>query len=462
MWFENLFLIIDNITLVYLIISCLVFFVFAILASITFDKHITSVNLMEYFELNNTLDYMPVSLLVPAYNEELTICDTIDSLLDVDYNQYEIIVINDGSSDNLVDKIVDKYNLKLIYKPMKKSIETKDIKNVYRGVVKETEIILVDKENGGKADALNVGINYSKYPIFVAIDADSILEEKSIKNIITPFMRNTNTVAVGGNVKISNNTTIKNGKVVKIDMPQNIIIAFQIIEYLRSFLISRMTWDKMNMNLIISGAFGAFNKKVITEIGGYKTNTIGEDMELVMRIHKKYLENKEEYYIAYAPNAICYTQVPDSLVGLKSQRKRWQIGLIHSMSLHKNMFLNLKWFLAKIYFLFFEMITPVIELIGMIIIPISFLLKIINLEFLILYFSLIFVYGFVISLTSIILESYVFKEKINKRVMLKLAFLSILEPLGYRQLISIYRIYAFMGYKKNKHKWGNIKRTKNN
>ncbi|MBQ3423339.1 MAG: glycosyltransferase family 2 protein [Romboutsia sp.] len=341
-------------------------------------------------------------------------------------------------------------------------MNTKPVKNVYRGIINNREIILVDKENGGKADGLNVGINYSKYPIFVAIDADSVLESESIKKIVSPFMKNINTVAVGGNIKISNYITIKDGKVVKKDTPKNVIVAFQIVEYLRSFLSSRMTWDKMNMNLIISGAFGAFNKSVIIEMGGYQNNTIGEDMELVMRIHKKYLKSKKPYYIAYAPDAICYTQAPNSLQGLKTQRKRWQIGLIHSMSLHKNMFLNYKWFLAKAYFFLFEMVTPIVELIGMITVPITFLLGVINIDFLLLYFFLMFVYGFVISLTSILLDTYAFKNDINKKEMVILILSSLFEPLGYRQIISLYRIYAFIGYKKNKHSWGSIKRTKNN
>ena len=216
------------------------------------------------------------------------------------------------------------------------------------------------------------------------------------------------------------------------------------------------------MNLIISGAFGAFNKSVIIEMGGYQNNTIGEDMELVMRIHKKYLKSKKPYYIAYAPDAICYTQAPNSLQGLKTQRKRWQIGLIHSMSLHKNMFLNYKWFLAKAYFFLFEMVTPIVELIGMITVPITFLLGVINIDFLLLYFFLMFVYGFVISLTSILLDTYAFKNDINKKEMVILILSSLFEPLGYRQIISLYRIYAFIGYKKNKHSWGSIKRTKNN
>lgn len=458
---EKIMFIMDNIALVYMSILCAIFFVFIISAAIEFSKKIKEKSISEVFSFDNPIDYTPVSLLVPSYNEEVTICDTIDSLLCSEYSEYEIIVISDGSDDNSVNVIIDKYNLKKIYKPMRKSIETKEVLNVYKGIYKDRAITLIDKENGGKADALNVGINYSKYPIFVAIDADSILEKQSIKKIITPFMKNRKTVAVGGNIKISNNITIKDGLITDIDTPKKLIVSFQVIEYLRAFLANRMTWDILNMNLIISGAFGAFNKKIVVDIGGYKSNTVGEDMELVMRIHKYFLENKEEYYISFASDANCYTQAPDSLKGLKTQRRRWQIGLIQSMSIHKSMFINRKWFLAKLYYILFEMITPLIELFGIIIIILSYFLNIINLEFLLLYCSIVLLYGFVISLTSIMLEVYAFRENINVKVVLRLILLSLFESIGYRQLVSIYRISAFIGYKKYKNKWGTIKRNKN-
>lgn len=458
---DTIIFIMDNIALVYMSILCAIFFVFIISAAIEFSKTIKEKSISEVLGFDNPIDYTPVSLLVPSYNEEVTICDTIDSLLCSEYSEYEIIVISDGSDDNSVNVIIDKYNLKKIYKPMRKSIETKEVLNVYKGIYKDRAITLIDKENGGKADALNVGINYSKYPIFVAIDADSILEKQSIKRIITPFMKNRKTVAVGGNIKISNNITIKDGLVIDIDTPKKLIVSFQVIEYLRAFLANRMTWDILNMNLIISGAFGAFNKKIVVDIGGYKSNTVGEDMELVMRIHKYFLENKEEYYISFASDANCYTQAPDSLKGIRTQRRRWQIGLIQSMSIHKSMFLDRKWFLAKLYYILFEMITPIIELFGMFIIILSYFLNIINLQFLLLYCCVVFIYGFVISLTSIMLEVYAFRENINTKVTLRLILLSIFESVGYRQLVSIYRISAFIGYKKYKNKWGTIKRNKN-
>ena len=462
MKFEDIIYFFDNIVLIYVAIMFFVFFIFVISSALSFDKHIKFRGFINNFNLDYNADYIPVSLLVPAYNEEVTICKTIESLLATDYKQYEIIIINDGSTDSTFEVIEQKYKLKHIYKPMKRSIETKDILSVYKGEVNNVFITVINKVNGGKADALNVGINYAKYPIFITIDADSILEKGAVRNIIVPFMKNKKTIAVGGNIRIANAFTIENGVVTKIDTPKGLIIPFQMIEYFRAFLTNRMTWNILNMNLIISGAFGAFRKRDVINVGGYKNNTVGEDMELVMRLHKKFIENKEEYYISYAPDANCYTQAPETLKGLKVQRRRWQRGLIHSMSLHKNLFLNRRWLLAKLYFILFEMITPIIEVVGMIIILLSFIFKIINLKFVLCYYGFIIIYSLAISISAILLQVYAFKEDINKKVIARLMIISIFEGIGYRQFLTLYRASAFIGYKKNKYKWGTIKREKQN
>ncbi|WP_052356644.1 glycosyltransferase family 2 protein [[Clostridium] dakarense] len=462
MIFENVIIITDYIALVYSLMMYIVFFIFVISSALSFSKYIKSREAISQLNLDDSSEYIPVSLIVPSYNEEVTIVSTIESLISLNYEEYEIIIVNDGSTDNTLEILKKEYNLNLIYKPMKKIIDTKDIKGVYKGRIRNKDIILIDKENGGKADALNVGINYSKYPVFVSIDADSLLEKNAIQKIIIPFMENKKTVAVGGNIKISNFIEIIDGEVINHNKLKGILIPFQIIEYLRAFLTNRMAWNSLNMNLIISGAFGAFNKKIVTEVGGYKTNTVGEDMELVMRIHKYFLNKKEKYYIAFAPDANCYTQTPDTLKGLKTQRRRWQMGLIQSINNHKDMFIDKKWFLAKSYFIFFELITPILELFGMVIITISFFIGLINLDFLLIYYLTIMIYSTLVSISAILLDIYVFKENINIKITTKLIVLSIFESIGYRQLISLYRISAFIGYSKNKHKWGSIKRKVQN
>lgn len=448
---------IENSIIIYILVTFVITFTYCVASFFSFNKN-------RVFQLFHSTrqDDIPVSLLVPAYNEEKTICNTIDSLLNLNYRHYEIVVINDGSVDGTLSVIKEKYGLKKIYKPMRKQIETKEIRSVYQGVVNEINLIVIDKINGGKADTLNVGINYSNYPLFVSIDADSILEINSLQNIIAPFMENSKTIAVGGNIRIANNVVIQNGKVVeRLDIKQA-IVAHQICEYTRTFLTHRMSWNLINMNLIISGAFGAFNKKVVIEVGGYKTNTIGEDMELVMRLHKKFLSEKKEYYIKFSPNAYCYTQAPETLKGLKTQRRRWHTGLIQSLITHKEMFLSWNWFLAKVYYILFEFLTPIIEVLGLLFVVMGLLFNNLDIYYVVKIFAIIIIYNFIVCISSLLLEIYSFKEKINYRILFKQILFALVENIGYRQLLTLYRLSAFIKYKKSKHQWGYIPRTKQN
>ncbi len=451
----------ENILLVYIVILFSFIFIGCLSSFILFNKQ----QVFKLFYTDSRIeshDEIPVSLLVPAYNEEVTIIQTINSLSHLDYKQFEIIVINDGSRDGTLKKIMEHYQLTKVYKPMRKQIETKEVVGVYQGKIGAVELLVIDKINGGKADTLNMGINYSKYPIFITIDADSILEVNSLKNIISPFMENRKTVAVGGNIKIANNLFIRNGRILEKATPKGYVVCHQISEYIRTFLTTRMMWDLINMNLIISGAFGAFNKRVVIDVGGYKCDTIGEDMELVMRIHKKFLKGKEEYYIKYAPNAYCYTQAPDRLKGLKIQRRRWQMGLIQSLITHKELFLSWNWFLAKMYYFLFELITPIVEVLGLAISILGVLFGFLDFDYIIRLYLLILAYNFVVTIFAIFLELYSFKEETNGKIILKLIVLSTVENIGYRQLVTLYRFTAFINYKKNKHQWGSIQRKSHN
>ncbi|MGL4773942.1 MAG: glycosyltransferase family 2 protein, partial [Clostridium sp.] len=284
------------------------------------------------------------------------------------------------------------------------------------------------------------------------------LQRDSLKNIVKPFLKNKNTIGVGGNIKISNFITIRDGEVSGSKNYKGLIECFQVIEYLRAFLFSRLALDKWNMNLIISGAFGAFKKDAVIRILGYKSDTVGEDMELVMRLHKYFMKSGEEYKIAFAPDAICYTQAPGNLEGLKSQRVRWQIGLIHCMMIHKEMVISFRWFFSKLYFMFFELFTPLIEFFGLVYLIITIFMGRVDLGFLTLYTLIILVNGFFISVFSIVLDGYLFQRKNSKFQTIKLCIISIFEGIGYRQVVSVFRFLAFLRFKNNKNKWGNIKR----
>lgn len=317
---------------------------------------------------------IPVSLMVPAYNEEATILETIKNLLKLDYPEYEVIVINDGSKDNTLKLLLEYYRMTPIEQPYKKSVPNKPVRQVYRTAMHDN-LIVVDKENGGKADALNAGINFSRYPVVVSMDADSVLEKDALIRILIPFLKDSKVVAVGGVVRISSGCVIKDGDIIEINLPKSVLGKLQTVEYLRSFFTGRIGAAAMGTLLIISGAFGAFRKEVLIRVGGYTANCIGEDMEVVVKVHREMRKAGKPYKISFLPDPICWTQPPDNLRDIYKQRKRWQIGLINVLLRHRDMAFNPKYgktgMIMLPYYWIFEFIGPVFETLGYVVIPLS-------------------------------------------------------------------------------------------
>lgn len=442
----------------YMFMYAAVFFTTTIFSAFNLDDFFKRKKHMSQTVLNNSANYIPISILVPAYNEEITIADSINSLLNLDYPLYEIVIVNDGSKDNTVGKVIESFNLKKVSKPYRRLVESNEALSIYEGMGK-VKIILVDKENGGKSDALNMGINISSYPTFLCVDADSMLQIDALKRIVEPFLEDDTTVAVGGNIKISNDIVIENGEVTAVERPKKFLVIFQMIEYLRVFLNSRISLNGINGNLIISGAFGLYNKKAIVNIGGYTNGLMGEDMEVTMKIHSYYRKNNLQYSTSYVPDAICWTQVPEDMATLRRQRRRWHVGLGQSLKMHKYMFLNPRYGLVGMvsfpYFLLFEYLTPFLEVLGMITITLSYLLGIINLTFFLFYLLIYMGYNITVSMISIIIERYMFSSTTNNKITFKLILFSILESFGYRQMISLFRIGNVF---KKSYQWGEMTR----
>ncbi len=451
----------------YVFIYALIFFISTIFSVLELNEDKRKRRYLNALSINSKDNYVPVSILVPAYNEEETVSDCINSLMYLDYPEYEIIVIDDGSNDNTSKVVIENFNLKKIARPIRRLVKCKNEEFVYKGKLKNSiKLTLVRKENGGKADALNMGINISKYPLFASLDADSILQRDSIRNISIPFIEDDETIAVGGNIKVANQVVLDKGNVVKILPPKKLLTIFQTIEYYRVFLTTRVWFNSFNGNLIISGAFGLFKKSAAINIGGYDTDTVGEDMDLVVKLHSFYRKNKIPYSIKYAHNAICWSQVPESLKDLKGQRRRWHIGLITSLVNHKYIFLNPKYGVVGIfsflYFVVYELFSCIIDILGLIIVLISYFSGLLNIEFLFTFLIIYILYGIVVSITSVMLENYTSKHISSIGTLLKLIIFSIIESFGYRQLCSWYRITGFIGYRKRKHQWSKINRKKQN
>lgn len=447
--------------LYYVLCINMVYFLQLILSAFSLSDYIKKIRYSDYKKFVASENMIPISVLVPAYNEEETIVENIRSLLSLNYPLFEIIVINDGSKDTTLEKIINAFKLRQINQPVRYRINTKKV----RGVYKNNDIpnlIVIDKENGGKADALNVGINISKFPVFTAIDADSILESDSLVRVTMPFIENKETLAVGGIVRIANGSTIKGGVIKEVSLPRNRVAMFQIVEYLRAFLTGRMGWDSMGSLLIISGAFGAFKKAEVIEVNGYTVGTIGEDMELVVKLHKYMRKNKRKYSIKFIPDPVCWTQAPERLKDLRSQRRRWQIGLMDSLFKHKRILFNPRYgsigLIAAPYFWIFEMFGPIVEAIGYVLVPLSYFFGLLNLRFFILFLAASILYGIILSIGAILLEEYTFNKYPSLKQLFKLTLYGILENFGYRQLTVLYRLEGIVKFRKGRHSWGKIKR----
>ena len=410
--------------------------------------------------------YVPISVIVPAYNEEVTIAQTIRSLLKLDYHTYEIVVVNDGSKDNTAQLVIDTFDLHEVQRPIRRQVACKNQISVYEGSINGVPITLINKENGGKADSINMGINAAKYPYFVCMDADSILQRDSLTKIATPVLENQNVVAVGSMIRISNDSVFQDGRLVQLRLPRKLIPAFQVLEYERSFLASRILLDKFNANLIISGAFGLFRKDAVINVGGYQVGSMGEDMELIVKLHSYYRSNRLPYSIKYAYEAVCWTQAPERLRDLCKQRKRWHLGLFQSMWRHRRMFTNPKFgavsLISYTYFLFYELLSPFIEIFGVLTMILAYWVDLINVPFMLLFFLIYALFGSILSLTAFFARIHTIDLKLSIGDVMKAVLLCFFEITFLRFVMAFVRSTAFIGYKKKKLQWGRIERKKIN
>ena len=408
--------------------------------------------------------FIPISIIVPAYNEEVTVTDTVKSLLALDYKVYEIIVVDDGSTDDTSKVMIEQFQMEPVRMPIRRQLRCQQEEFVYEAKVRNVHVSLIRKKNGGKSDALNMGINASRYPYFICIDADSVLQHDSLKKVALPLLENENVVAVGGSVRPSNGTVIENSRVVSYRLPKNILASMQTLEYDRSFLAARILLDKFNGALIISGAFGLFQKQIVIEAGGYDPNNMGEDMELVVKLHEYCTANDIPYLIKYATDAICWSQVPENLRDLMKQRRRWHIGLFQSLWLHRHLIANPKYgpvsFISYTYFLLYELLSPYIEVFGLLTVGMAFLLDMLNYRFALLFMMIYAVFGAVMSLTSFFARTQTLDLKLSFWDVLKAIGLCFFEVTFLRIILAFTRFFSLFGYRRKKRSWGKIKRKK--
>lgn len=404
-----------------------------------------------------------VSVLVPAYNEERTIAASVRSILQLDYLDFEVVVINDGSKDRTLQTLVREFELVPYPAALRLELPCKSVRAVYRSA-HIPNLRVIDKENGGKADALNAGINASRHPLFCAVDADSILQRDSLWRVVEPFLDRPDTVATGGTVRLANGCTVEEGFLTRVGLPHNLLALLQIVEYLRAFLFGRMGWSPFNAVLVISGAFGLFRRDAVVAAGGYATRTVGEDMELVVRLHRLHRLQRKPYRIVFVPEPICWTEAPESLAVLRSQRARWHRGLSESLGMNLPLLFHARggvvgW-LAMPFMLLFEWASPMIELTGYFFMVIGAALGYLSLEALWIFLLVSFAFGALLSVNALLLEELTGRIYPRLAELAVLMLVALVENLGYRQIVSWYRLVGFFRWAfGSRAGWGEMKRT---
>jgi len=337
------------------------------------------------------------------------------------------------------------------------------VREIY-GSLLHPNLSVVEKDKGGKSDALNAGLNLSRYPLVCSIDADSIIEDNALLRVVKPFMEHPEeTVAVGGIVRIANGCEVRDGRVVQIALPDRPLAIFQVVEYLRAFLTGRVGWSAARALLIISGAFGIYRKQDVLDIGGFANDSETEDLELVIRLHEHLLRNKRKYRVAFVPDPVCWTEVPESVRMLRRQRKRWHRGLVRSLWRHKRMILNPRYgnvgMIATPYFVLFELLGPFIEIVGYAAVVLSLLMGILSTTFFLLFLTVSLLYGVFLSIAAVLLEEISFRRYPSWMDLTKLIVFAILENFGQRQMLSLFKIEAFWQVFRKQRAWGRMERS---
>jgi cellulose synthase/poly-beta-1,6-N-acetylglucosamine synthase-like glycosyltransferase len=402
-----------------------------------------------------------VAVLAPAYNEAATCRESVRAMLGLRYPHHEVIVINDGSKDDTLQILIDEFKLYRSGRTPGASLPCKPIRAIYESR-DPLRLVVVDKENGGKADSLNAGINVARSELVCAVDSDSLMEEDALLYVVKPFLEDDTTIASGGIIRVANGCRVEGGRVVEVRAPRRWIPLFQVVEYLRAFLGGRIAFSFLNALLIISGAFGVFRRDAVLEAGGYLSSTVGEDMELVIRLHRKYRESKRPYRIVFVPEPVCWTEVPESLRVLHRQRNRWQRGTVDSLGIHKRMLLNPRYgtlgMFALPYFFLFEMLGPAVELLGYVMTILGLVLRLISPQIALLFLIVSILFGILLSMSSVVLEELTQRRYPKPSDLARLFAAAIVENLGFRQLLTIWRTRGLIDGLRGKKGWGAMER----
>ncbi len=426
-------------------------------------QHIKRIKYSPIRDFHVSPETPPISILIPVHNEEQVVVRSIHAALACDYPSFEVIVINDGSTDGTLKTLIAAFGLRKIDRVYRTFLKTAPLRAFYASRMLPN-LIVIDKVQGGKSDALNCGINASRCPYFCSVDADSLLEKDALIRVMTPVIESSvPVIACGGVVRVLNGVHLSDETTIgRIDLSPRSLVLFQIVEYLRGFLFGRVGWDALNSLLILSGTFSLFHKQTVLDAGGFKVGNVSEDMELIVRLHRLKRSQKKPYRIRFISDPICWTEVPENLRMLARQRRRWHLGLIQSLADNREMLFNPRFgtigMVVMPYYLFFEVLGPIVEIMGYVIVPISWFLGLLSVQFLLLFFTLAIVYGIFLSTAGVFLEEITYRRYPLWRHLFRLLWYGVLENFGYRQMNAFWRLQAGFNYLGNRLHWEHVER----
>jgi cellulose synthase/poly-beta-1,6-N-acetylglucosamine synthase-like glycosyltransferase len=402
-----------------------------------------------------------ISMLAPAYGEEATIGESVRALLALYYPNLEVVVVNDGSKDRQMQVLIEQFELVPIHPIYQRLIPSKEVLGIYRSST-HLNLVVVDKANGGKADALNAGLNMATGDLVCAIDADTLIEPDSLQRMVRPFLESDGVLAVGGTIRIANNSLVRGGRVVETRAPSKAVPGFQVVEYLRAFLFGRLGWNRLGGNLIISGAFGLFRREAMLAAGGYAHDTVGEDMELVLRLRKLGYETGGPTRIDFVPDPVAWTEAPETLRVLGRQRDRWHRGLTDVLWRHRRLLFNRRYgkmgLVVFPYFFFFELLAPVVEAVGLVGLVLGMIVGAIDWPFAVLFFLSAYGLGALLTMATLVLEEMTFHRYEGFGDRLLLVAWTLLENCGYRQMTVWWRLKGMWSYLRGSQQWGAMER----
>ena len=403
----------------------------------------------------------PITIVGAAYNEQATVVEAVRSLLNLEYPTYRVYIVNDGSKDDTLGVMQREFAMQPVAMFPTGRIPTSRVRGVYRSTT-HPDLFVIDKENGGAADARNAGFNYTRTPLVCVIDADSLLERDALLRITRPFLEDRDTIAAGGIIRVANGCVVESGTVTRINLPRNLLARFQVLEYLRAFLSARVGWDALEANFIVSGAFGVFRRDLLIEANGYDKSTIGEDMELTLRMQRAQHERNARHRVEFIPDPVCWTEVPETIRQLGRQRDRWHRGLLQVFDRHRDMVGNPRYgrlgMLAMPYLFFLELYGPIIEALGYIAFAITVVIGAASGPYIAAFLALAFAFGMALSVSAIALEEMIFRRYARFSDLLQLFALGVFESFGYRQLNTWWRIRGTISFFRGVKTWGNMER----